>query len=206
MTCGELLNSLFEYVGVFGVVALLVFVPASKTVVGAVLTVIGAFMPAQFIRAEKAKGTIKLFGSNISFGGSLRIGVIVAGLITLVVAGVETTMNIGTTANAVVQDANTEETGKLADAAFYSAIVDQNSRNIAFSKDRIRENTNIYFQLYLRNCADKKSINSMLSKANSSDAEAVEVAAKVKDLCDYIMANLDREKLASYISSRLHPK
>ena len=201
-----LFEFVFEYVGVFGVVALLVFVPATKTVVGAVLTIIGAFMPAQFIRAEKGKGTIKLLGSNISFGGSLRIGVIVAGLITLVVAGVETTRNIGATATAVAQDSNTEETGKLADAAFASAAVDQNSRNIAFSKDRIKENTNIYFQLYLRNCADKKSWNRVLPNVNPADAEGVALAAKVKDLCEYIMANLDREKLASYISSRLPAK
>ncbi len=202
----NLFEFVFEYVGVFGVLALLLFVPATKTVVGAVLTVIGAFMPAQFIRTEKGKGTIKLLGSNISFGGSLRIGVIVAGLITLVFAGVETTRNIGTTATAIAQDSNTEETVKLADAAFASALFDQNSRNIAFSKDRIKENTNIYFQLYLRNCADKNSWTRLLTKVNPADADGVAVAAKVKDLCDYIMANLDREKLASYISSKLSPK
>ena len=86
----ELWVWLIELLSLVGLVAILAYVKWSLTTLGAVLTLIGAFFPKMSTdKSKKTKGSAKVKSKNLSliFRGSLRIGVILAGLL-LVIGGV----------------------------------------------------------------------------------------------------------------------
>lgn len=81
-----MLKLVMEYAGVIALVGLFVFVPITKMVLGAVLTVVGAFFPRveSSSKNDEGKGKLSLFKIAVTLSGGVRFGVIFAGVILLI--------------------------------------------------------------------------------------------------------------------------
>jgi hypothetical protein len=150
---------LVEYIGLFGVLALFLFVPVSKTVTGGTLTIIGAFFPARFLKGVTGNGSIRILGNEVSFGGSLRLAVVVSGIVTLIFAGIETNSNIASARAAFAGDVVDAQTNNIADAAFFGAAADDKTRQKYFNSTVIKANPNIYSALYIRRCVPMLNVS-----------------------------------------------
>jgi hypothetical protein len=84
MNIDELLLYVTELSGLGAIVLILYFVSWIKIALGSTLVVTGAFFP--FTRSDKAtgKGALKWKNVSIDFRGSLRVGVILAGIILII--------------------------------------------------------------------------------------------------------------------------
>jgi hypothetical protein len=81
-----MLKLAMEYMGVIALVGLFVFVPITKMVLGAILTVVGAFFPTvqSANKKDEGKGKISLFKVAVTLSGGIRFAVIFAGVILLI--------------------------------------------------------------------------------------------------------------------------
>jgi hypothetical protein len=73
-----------EYLGLAGIIGILAFITWTKMLLGAVVTIVGAFFPSRNSDKATGTGTIKWSQFNVAFKGSLRIGVIIAGIVLIV--------------------------------------------------------------------------------------------------------------------------
>lgn len=78
-----------EFIGLGGLIAIFAYIPWTQMVLGAVLTMVGAFYPHS--SADKAKGQGHLNSARFSalFKGSLRAGVVIAGILLIIGAVVD---------------------------------------------------------------------------------------------------------------------
>jgi hypothetical protein len=86
----QLVEIIFEFVGLSGIIGMLAFITWTKVALGGVLTVTGAFYPTFRGRpaaAEKGQAKVGWKGLSAQFAGTLRFAVIVAGII-LIVGGI----------------------------------------------------------------------------------------------------------------------
>ncbi|MDW9787720.1 hypothetical protein GOC19_06370 [Sinorhizobium meliloti] len=78
-------KQLTQYIAIFFVLFYVAFVPMAKIALGAALAFLGAFFPGSLSEKDggQNRAAIKLFGSAISLSGSLRFGVIFAGVLII---------------------------------------------------------------------------------------------------------------------------
>jgi hypothetical protein len=183
------LQFIFEFAAFFGIITLLVFVPLTKMIVGAILTVVGAFMPGQLAKSEKGQGSLKLLGTDISFVGSLRMGVVVAGLVVLVFATTETATNVASVNN---------QAGALAETKhgddFETALTDRSARATLLAKETVEKDRSLYLNLYMKQCVKKTAT---LEKI----AEFASYKSDWKDVCDKLRQGLGINKVSAYIAT-----
>lgn len=97
-------TTLIEYILLFGTIGIVVFVPIKQFALGAILSLLGAFFPSSV--ADKLTGDtkLKIASSEISISGTIRLGVIAAGLIVLLLAGKESFDNASETGRSIEKD------------------------------------------------------------------------------------------------------
>lgn len=71
-----------EFAGVVGIIAFLAFVPLKTIVLGVIVIIVGAFLPAAITAANAGRASISLGkGRSFSIAGTLRFVVVIAGLL-----------------------------------------------------------------------------------------------------------------------------
>jgi hypothetical protein len=79
-----LLPAILEWIGLGGVIAILAYIPWPKMVLGAVMTLLGAFYPQSSADNTKGEGSFKGASFTALFKGSLRAGVTLGGIVLIV--------------------------------------------------------------------------------------------------------------------------
>ena len=143
---------LIEYIALYGVVALMIFVPMKQIVVGMVLTFLGAFFPSDFTNKLTGNGKITFKGVEVSLAGSLRLGVIVAGIVVLIGVAIQTSINVAKTTAGINSDSLTPETIRVAITTIAVSVKDESVRKAAFTRDRIRRNPHLYYVILTTAC------------------------------------------------------
>jgi hypothetical protein len=82
-----------ELAATSGLIFAFAFISWTKIALGSVLTVIGAFFPNSTSDKATGTGSLKLAGVNITLRGSLRVGVLIAGLVLIVNEGISGKIN-----------------------------------------------------------------------------------------------------------------
>jgi hypothetical protein len=75
---------LLQLVGLVGILGLVSYISWTKMVLGAVLTIIGALFPQGTSDVQSGQGTLKFAKASVVLKGSLRIGIVLGGIILLI--------------------------------------------------------------------------------------------------------------------------
>ena len=84
---------LLELAAAGGLMYVFAFASLTKMAIGAALTIAGAFFPHSSADKATGMGTMKVAGLNITLRGSLRVGVLLAGLLVLSNEGISIKKN-----------------------------------------------------------------------------------------------------------------
>jgi hypothetical protein len=129
----EVVDLLLAWAGLFGILSLLIFVPLTKTVLGGVVAIVGAFFPNNGINKITGNAKIKLKNIEITFGGSIRAAVIVCGIVILVFSGVETYGSIAEEKNRIAANGGSADSTLNSEAEQYTKFFE----NLQHTNERI---------------------------------------------------------------------
>jgi len=75
---------LLEFFGLVGMVGLVAYISWTKMALGAVLTMIGALFPQCTGDSQSGQGTVKFANASAVLKGSLRVGMVLGGIVLLI--------------------------------------------------------------------------------------------------------------------------